>query len=195
MAVSAAAVVGAPLPLLPLQILYINFVSDVMPALALGLSPSRPGVMDEPPRAKDEPILKRSHWIAIIGYGALIAATVLVAFALAFLWLDLDAGQAVTISFLTFGLGRLLHVLNMRSSGSPIFVNEITRNPMVWVSIAFGVVLLALAVWVPVAAEVLSIQPLPLAGWGLVVAFSVLPLLVVQVTKMLLALRRRMAER
>jgi hypothetical protein len=54
---------------------------------------------------------------------------------------------------------------------------------------------LALAVWVPVAAEVLSIQPLPLAGWGLVVAFSVLPLLVVQVTKMLLALRRRMAER
>ena len=195
MAVSAAAVVGAPLPLLPLQILYINFVSDVLPALALGLSPSRPGVMDEPPRAKDEPILQRSHWVAIAGYGALIAATVLVAFTLAFLWLDLATGQAVTIGFLTFGLGRLLHVLNMRSADSPVLVNEITRNPMVWVSIAAGVVLLGLAVWVPVAADVLSIQPLPPAGWGLVLGSSVLPLLVVQVTKTLLALRRRRAER
>lgn len=187
MAVSAAAVVGAPLPLLPLQILYINFVSDVMPALALGLSPSRPGVMDEPPRAKHEPILQRSHWVAIAGYGALIAATVLVAFTLAFLWLDLDTGQAVTIGFLTFGLGRLLHVLNMRSADSPVFINEITRNPMVWVSIAVGVALLALAVWVPVAAQVLSIQPLPPAGWLLVLGFSLLPLLLAQLTKLWLA--------
>jgi Ca2+-transporting ATPase len=190
MAVSAAAVVGAPLPLLPLQILYINFVSDVMPALALGLSPSRAGVMDEPPRAKHEPILKRSHWVAITGYGALIAATVLVAFALAFFWLDLNTGQAVTIGFLTFGFGRLVHVLNMRSADSPVFVNEITKNPMVWVSIAIGVGLLALAVWVPVAAEVLSIQPLPLNGWLLVAGFSLLPLLIVQGTKLVVGARR-----
>jgi Ca2+-transporting ATPase len=190
MAVSAAAVVGAPLPLLPLQILYINFVSDVMPALALGLSPSRPGVMDEPPRDKDEPILRRGHWIAITGYGALIAATVLVAFALALLWLDLDTGQAVTIGFLTFGLGRLLHVLNMRGADSPVVVNEITRNPMVWVAIGIGIALLALAVWVPVAADVLSIRPLPPAGWLLVAGFSVLPLLVVQVAKVVVARRR-----
>jgi Ca2+-transporting ATPase len=191
MAVSAAAVVGAPLPLLPLQILYINFVSDVMPALALGLSPSHAGVMDEPPRAKDEPILNRGHWMAITGYGVLIAATVLTAFALAFLWLGLGTGQAVTIGFLTFGFARLVHVLNMRDADSPVFVNEITRNPMVWVSIAVGVGLLALAVWVPMAADVLSIRPLPVGGWLLVAGFSALPLLLVQATKIVHARLRR----
>jgi P-type Ca2+ transporter type 2C len=190
MAVSAAAVVGAPLPLLPLQILYINFVSDVMPALALGLSPSPGGVMDAPPRPKHEPILKREHWLAIVGYGALIAAIVLIAFTLAFQWLKLDTAQAVTIGFLTFGFGRLVHVLNMRSADSPVFVNEITRNPMVWVAIAIGVGLLALAVWVPPAADVLGIAPLPLAGWLLILVFSLLPLLIVQVTKIVIAARR-----
>ncbi|WP_295540349.1 cation-transporting P-type ATPase [uncultured Thiohalocapsa sp.] len=190
MAVSAAASIGAPLPLLPLQILYINFVSDVMPALALGLSPSRAGVMDESPRAGGEPVLERRHWLAITGYGALIAATVLAAFTLAFVWLQLDTGQAVTIGFLTFGLGRLLHVLNMRGANSPMLVNEITRNPMVWIAIAVGIALLALAVWVPVAAEILSIQPLPPAGWLLVAGFSALPVLIVQLTRRVLPRRR-----
>ena len=190
MAVSAAAVVGAPLPLLPLQILYINFVSDVMPALALGLSPSPAGVMDAPPRPKDEPIVKRAHWLAITGYGALIAATVLAAFALALLWLKLDTAQAVTIGFLTFGLTRLVHVLNMRSARSPVFVNEITKNPTVWIAMAVGVGLLALAVWVPVAADVLGIAPLPANGWLLIAGFSLLPLVVVQVTKQVIAARR-----
>jgi P-type Ca2+ transporter type 2C len=190
MAVSAAAVVGAPLPLLPLQILYINFVSDVMPALALGLSPSPAGVMDAPPRPKHEPILQREHWVAITGYSALIAAIVLIAFTLAFQWLKLDTAQAVTIGFLTFGFGRLVHVLNMRSADSPVFVNEITRNPVVWAAIAIGVGLLALAIWVPAAADVLGIAPLPLAGWLLVAGFSLLPLLVVQVTKIVIAASR-----
>jgi len=161
-----------------------------MPALALGLSPSRAGVMDEPPRAKDEPILLRGHWVAITGYAALIAATVLAAFALAFFWLHLDTAQTVTIGFLTFGLGRLLHVLNMRSADSPLFVNEITKNPMVWAAIAIGIALLAFAVWVAAAAQVLSIQPLPPAGWGLVAGFSLLPLVVVQVTKLVIGARR-----
>jgi Ca2+-transporting ATPase len=187
MAVSAAAMVGAPLPLLPLQILYINFVSDVMPALALGLSPSRAGLMTEPPRAAEEPILLRGHWILILGYGALIATTVLVAFALALIWLGLDTGQAVTIGFMTFGFGRLLHVLNMRDTDSPVLVNEITRNPMVWIAIGVGVALLVLAAQVPLVAAVLAIQPLPSAGWLLVAGFSALPLILVQVAKLVLS--------
>jgi P-type Ca2+ transporter type 2C len=112
---------------------------------------------------------------------------VLVAFALALLWLGLDTGQAVTIGFMTFGFGRLLHVLNMRGTDSPVLVNEITRNPMVWVAIGVGVALLVLAAQVPVAAAVLSIQPLPLAGWLLVAGFSALPLILVQVAKLVLS--------
>ncbi|WP_256363623.1 cation transporting ATPase C-terminal domain-containing protein [Thiohalocapsa sp. ML1] len=80
-------------------------------------------------------------------------------------------------------------MLNMRGADSPVFVNEITRNPMVWVAIAVGVGLLALAVWVPVAADVLGIAPLPLAGWLLVAGFSLLPLVIVQLTKIVIEAR------
>jgi Ca2+-transporting ATPase len=191
MAVSAAALVAAPLPLLPLQILYINFVSDVMPALALGLSPSQEHVMRRPPRDADEPILLRSHWIAITVYGALIAATVLVAFAIALLVLELDTPYAVTVGFLTFGFARLWHVLNMRDATSPLLINEVTTNPYVWGSILVGIVLMLIATYVPVLAGVLSVQAPDASGWLLILGFSFVPLLIVQGAKLVTGRRQR----
>ncbi|WP_462322234.1 cation-translocating P-type ATPase, partial [Halochromatium sp.] len=158
MAGSAAARGAAPLPLLPLQILDINFVSDVMPALALGLSPGERGVMRQPPRDPNEPILMRRHWGAVGGYGALIAATVLIAFAIALGPMQLDTAHAVTIGFLTFGFARLWHVLNMRGTESPLLLNEVTRNRYVWIAIAIGVALLIAATYIAPLAAILSIQ-------------------------------------
>jgi Ca2+-transporting ATPase len=183
MAISAAALVAAPLPMLPLQILYINFVSDVMPALALGLSRGEADVLQRPPRRADEPILQRRHWLAIVGYGALIAAAVLGAFALALTVFDMPTAEAVTIGFLTFGFARLWHVFNMRSADSPLLVNEVTRNGYVWVAILVGIVLLLVATYVPVLAGVLDVSAPGADGWLLCLAFSLLPLLVVQVLK------------
>ncbi|WP_200244516.1 cation-translocating P-type ATPase [Lamprobacter modestohalophilus] len=184
MAVAAAALVAAPLPLLPLQILYINFVSDVMPALALGLSPGERGVMQQPPRAPDEPILMRRHWAAVGGYGALIAATVLIAFAIALGPMQLDTAHAVTISFLTFGFARLWHVLNMRDTKSPLLLNEVTRNPYVWIAIAIGVALLIVATYIAPLAAILSIEIPTLGEWLLILGFSLLPLILVQLGKL-----------
>ncbi|MCF8017450.1 MAG: cation-transporting P-type ATPase [Chromatiaceae bacterium] len=184
MAVAAAALVAAPLPLLPLQILYINFVSDVMPALALGLSPGERGVMQQPPRAPDEPILMRRHWGAVGGYGALIAATVLIAFAIALGPMQLDTAHAVTISFLTFGFARLWHVLNMRDTESPLLLNEVTRNPYVWIAIAVGVALLIVATYITPLAAILSIEIPTLGEWLLILGFSLLPLILVQLGKL-----------
>lgn len=183
MAISAAALVAAPLPMLPLQILYINFVSDVMPALALGLSRSETGVMRQPPRDPKEPILQRRHWLAIGGYGALIAASALGAFATALLWLEMETSHAVTISFLTFGFARLWHVFNMRSADSQLLTNEITSNGFVWISIVIGIVLLLAAAYIPVIAEVLSVHAPGGEGWLLSLSFSVLPLIIVQLMK------------
>jgi len=183
MAVSAAALVAAPLPLLPLQILYINFVSDVMPALALGLSRSEPGVMKRPPRDAEEPILERRHWGAIAGYGAVIAASVLAAFAIALAGLGLGTAEAVSIGFLCFGFARLWHVFNMRSPASGLFDNEVTRNGYVWLSLVIGVVLLLIATYLPGLSTVLSVAPPGAAGWGLILGFSLVPLLTVQLMK------------
>lgn len=183
MAISAAALVAAPLPMLPLQILYINFISDVMPALALGLSRSEPGVMDQPPRASGEPLLLRRHWLAIVAYGALIAAAVLSAFAIALQVLELTEAEAVTIGFLTFGFARLWHVFNMRNPASPLLLNEISRNPYVWLALFIGVALLLGAAYLPLLAQVLTVVAPDWRGWLLSLGFSLLPLVWVQVMK------------
>lgn len=183
MAISAAAVVAAPLPMLPLQILYINFVSDVTPALALGLIRSEAGVMQRPPGKAKEPILLRRHWIAIIGYGALIAGAALGSFATALLVFDMDTPLAITVSFLTFGFARLWHVLNMRSTTSPMFVNEVTTTGFVWFSMCLGIFLLLAAVYVPVLADAVSVHHPGTTGWLLILSYSFIPLLIVQFMK------------
>ena len=185
LAISAAAMVAAPLPMLPLQILYINFVSDVMPALALGLNRSETGIMDRPPRDPTEPILMRRHWSAIGAYAVIIAATALAAFAVALLVLELDTAMAVTISFLTFGFARLWHVFNMRSSRSPLIVNEVTRNGFIWAAIGVGVLLLLAATYIAPLAGILGVTPPGGREWLLILGFSLLPLLVVQSLKQL----------
>lgn len=183
MAISVAALIAAPLPLLPLQILYINFVSDVMPALALGLSRSEAGGMRRPPRDPKEPILLPRHWLAIGGYAALIAVVALGAFATALLWLQLETEQAVSISFLTFGFARLWHVFNMRSADAPLLNNEVTSNVYVWAAIVLGGILLLGAIYIPLVAGVLSVHAPGGKGWLLILAFSLLPLFIVQLMK------------
>jgi Ca2+-transporting ATPase len=76
-AVAVTALANLPLPLLPLQILFLNAVNDVFPALALGLGAGNPQQMQHPPRHSREPIFTRRHWLATIGYGVIIAATIL----------------------------------------------------------------------------------------------------------------------
>ena len=80
LAVGGCAVIGAPLPLLPLQILYINLILDVFPALALGVGESPAGIMDRDPRDPREPVLTRRHWIATALWGLLIAASAVTVF-------------------------------------------------------------------------------------------------------------------
>jgi len=82
MIVAGAVAVNAPLPLLPLQILFLNLVTDVFPALALAMGEGSPSVMDRPPRDPSEPVLAGRHWRSIVGIASVITAAVLSAPAL-----------------------------------------------------------------------------------------------------------------
>jgi Ca2+-transporting ATPase len=181
LAVGLATVFSAPLPLLPLQILYLNVLNDAFPALALGVGGGDPSIMDEPPRDKEEPIITRYHWGEIVGYGVLIGANLLAVFYLAFQWLGLDKTGAVTLSFLTLSISRLLHALNMRHPQTGIFSNEITRNIYVWGAIVLSGSLLLLAVYWPFLANILKVKPPALSGWLLVLGASLVPLIVGQI--------------
>lgn len=180
-AVALASLFNAPLPLLPLQILYINAVNDVFPALALGLGEGNPVMMQRPPRKGDEPVLTQSHWIAIVLYGLLIAGSTLGAFAIALQVWQLDDTQAVTISFMTLAFARLWHVFNMRSKGSSLLNNEVVQNPYVWGALVICTFILLGAVYIPGLSDALGTTGLSWRAWGLVMGSSLIPLIVGQI--------------
>jgi hypothetical protein len=121
-----------PLPILPLQILFLNLVTDVFPALALGVCEGSPALMRQSPRDSSEPILSRHHWRSMFALGGIIALSVLAALLLCVHWLEKPAGEATTVAFLTLAMAQLWHVFSMRNRRSGWISNEITRNPWIW---------------------------------------------------------------
>ncbi|MDC0834020.1 Cation-transporting ATPase [Geitlerinema sp. FC II] len=180
-AVAIAALINAPLPLLPLQILFLNAVNDVFPALALGVGEGSPHLMQQPPRDSQEPILAKRHWHSIASYGVLIGLTVLAVFWLCLGPLNWPQDLAVTVSFLSLAFGRLWHVFNMRDRNSPLFRNEIVQNPYVWGALLICTGLLLTSVYLPSLANVLQVVHPGVEGWGLILAASVLPLVIGQI--------------
>ena len=130
--VGLAILTALPLPIFPLQILYLNLVTDVFPAFALAMGEGDRDVLKRPPRNPNEPILGRAQWTIIILQSLGLTACTFGALALANLWLELDSRSTVTVTFLTLAFAQLWHVFNMRNSRSGILKNEITRNPMLW---------------------------------------------------------------
>jgi Ca2+-transporting ATPase len=176
--VSLATVAGAPLPLLPLQILYLNLVTDVFPALALGVGPGRHAAMLAAPRPASEPILTRNHWIEIGLYGLVMAVVVLAAMATARFWLRLDGSTVVTVSFCTLALAQMWHVFNMRADLGQIANNEIGRNVWIWVALALCSMLVLAAIYVPLLRDIMQLSNPGRSGWLLIVLASLVPLAV-----------------
>ncbi|MDB4054894.1 cation-transporting P-type ATPase [Akkermansiaceae bacterium] len=176
--IGLASMTGAPLPLLPLQILFLNMVTDVFPALALGASKGHSDVMAQPPRSKHDAIIGKKQWRMIGFYSLLITLVVLGSFVLARLWLGMSDGQAVTICFLVIAIAQLLHVFNMAEPESKAFDNEISRNPYVWGAVALCCIILMAAMFIEPLAAVLSLEPIDQRGWLLVLIASSIPLIV-----------------
>jgi Ca2+-transporting ATPase len=184
MIVGLASLSGMPLPILPLQILYLNLVTDVFPAFALGAGEGEINVMDAPPRDPGESLLPLRLWGAIAAYGSTITISTLTAFVVAIEVLNLDATAAVTVSFLTLALAQLWHVFNMRNRHSRLLRNEITRNRYVWGALVLCVGLILAAVYLPGLSGILRLSAPPLAGWGIALGLSFLPLILGQIAKM-----------
>ena len=186
MTVTLASIVNAPLPLLPLQILFLNIVTDVFPALALAAGEGSPDIMNQEPRKKNEPIMNAQRWFGVTAYGLAITASVLGAMAIALLVFDMSQREAVTVSFLTLAFAQLWHVFNMRDKNSGLFNNAIVRNPFIWGALLLCSSLLLITVYVPLLAEVLRLSNPGYTGWGLVIGMSLLPLLLGQLALIML---------
>jgi Ca2+-transporting ATPase len=188
--VSLAVIAGLPLPLLPLQILFLNLVTDVLPAFALGIGEGEADVMQRPPRPPGQPILGRRQWRAVALHGMSITAATLGALALAHVWLKLPEAEATTISFLTLAFAQLWHVFNMRGAGSGPWRNEITGNPYIWAALVACILLVLVVIYVPPLGAVLQLVPPQPEGWLLAVSASLLPLVLGQAAALTLPIRR-----
>ena len=171
---------GLPMPLLPLQILFLNLVTDVFPAFALGFGAGDERVMRQPPRDPAEQIIDRSRWILIGILGGAITASTLAAFSLALHWLVLPTEAAVTVAFLTLALAQLWNVFNVRMPGSGLIVNEVTRNLWVWGALVLCIGLIAAVFWVPGLSELLKLPDPGRAGLLLALGGSLGPLVIGQ---------------
>jgi Ca2+-transporting ATPase len=180
--VGLAVLVGLPSPLLPLQILFLNLVTDVFPAFALGLGQGDGAVMERPPRAPRAPILGRRDWIAIFILGGAITVATLAAYVLALSWLGLDPARAVTVAFVTLSLAQLWNVFNMRSPETGTLTSDVLRNPYVWAALAICLALVSAALWLPVLSSLLRLPSPGAGGLGLALALSLGPLVVGQLT-------------
>ncbi|MBI1219870.1 MAG: HAD-IC family P-type ATPase [Rhodobacteraceae bacterium] len=188
--VGLAVLSSLPLPILPLQILYLNLVTDVFPAFALALGEGEGDVLARPPRDPRQQILGRPQWTRIAVQSLLMTVGTFGALALADGWLGLDAGATITVTFLTLAFAQLWQVFNMRSDRSRPLVNEITGNPWIWAALALCAALLAAPPYIPPLAEVLGLAPLDAAMWSVVLCLSALPATVWQLATRLRTPRR-----
>ncbi|NQT19913.1 MAG: cation-transporting P-type ATPase [Planctomycetes bacterium] len=184
---------GMPLPLLPLQILWLNLITDIFPALSLAVEPAETGLMKRAPRPVDQPIFSRRIKMAIGGYGLLIAAVTLGAFAWGLRYAppgkDPEA-FARTICFMTMALSQLFHAWTSRKDSAPIrSVREFLANRYMLGAAVLTIGLQILAITLPALNKVLGTVRLSVFESGVVLGLSLVPVAVGQAIRWVFAKR------
>jgi P-type Ca2+ transporter type 2C len=183
-----AALLGLPLPLLPIQILWMNLVTDGIPALALAVDPKAPDLMTRPPRRPEDRLLDGGRLLAIGGEGLMLGLIALGAFSYSLYGLHQELDQARTVAFTVLVVAQLVHVFNCRSERLSLFQLGVwTNRPLVWTFLLSLVVQVAVLT-IPAAAPIFKVVPLPIEDWALMGAMGFLPFFIMELIKVV---RRR----
>lgn len=178
-----ASLLALPVPFEPVHLLFINLLTDSMPAIAIGMEPARKGLLKQPPRNPKEPILSQDLLTRIGGQGLLIAIVTMIAFYLGYQ--NGDAALASTMAFGTLTLARLFHGFNCRGTES-IFKLKFSSNVYSIYAFFAGVVLLGLVLVVPPLRSLFMIAPsFGLAHMGEIVLLAFIPTLIIQIIKLI----------
>ena len=175
--------------LLPLQILFLNMVTDVFPALALGVGTGDKTVMEKPPRDSKKDIISKGDWITISMYSVAITLAVILAVIYCKHYITADERVANNVAFITLTFAQLFHVFNMSSLHSKLLVNEITKNKFVWLALLICTGLLILVFVSPQMRLVLKLAVLPGKIWIVSIVAGLLPLVLIQIYKSILKRR------
>ena len=183
--VGVAAILYLPSPLLPLQILFLNLITDIFPALALGLGKGEVDIMELPPKDPKEPLMTKQLWRTTIIYGITISLSVLGITIYSFYVLELTSMQINNMAFFTLVLSQLFNVFNMPARHLSFFKNEVTTNPWVWLAIIVCALLTYVAYKVTAVSEALSLIQLTSHQFLIIGIFSIGSLVLAQIVKRL----------
>ncbi len=182
---------GLPLPLLPVQILWINLVTDGFPALALAADPKEPDIMTRPPRDPKERFLSRRRLLLMVGQGTLIAASTMLVFAYCLFAMDQSLERARTVTFTAMVLAQLFHAFNCRSDRrSIVSIGLFSNRSLLW-AVGVSAALQVLIIVLPTAREVFKVSPFDPEHWLLVVGVGLVPLLAMELWKVMYISRKR----
>ena len=181
-------VAALPVPFAPVHLLFINLLTDSLPAIAIGMEPAEKDLLSEKPRNPKTGILTKDFMLTILTQGGIIAVCTMIAFHLGLG--SGDAGIASTMAFATLTLARLFHGFNCRSRHN-IFKLGFSSN---WYSLgafAAGVCLLGLVMFVPFLQKLFSVTPLTMSQTGSVCLLAAIPTILIQASKILRDFRHR----
>ncbi|MBI5231173.1 MAG: calcium-translocating P-type ATPase, PMCA-type [Coriobacteriales bacterium] len=192
--VFVSALVSPQAALIPLQLLWINLVTDGLPALALGVDPADPGVMDRSPRSSNESILTFRNQMQIVWQGAVMTATTLGLGWFAAQILGESASADRTMVFTALVLTQLLHAFNFRSATGSVFHLRSLSNRWLVLGLIGSMALQCVVVYWPAAQRIFETSPLGPIEWLAIVGTALLSVGIMDVTKLVIArIRRREA--
>lgn len=184
MVMFTASLIGWPVPLLPIHILWVNLVTDSFPALGLGFDPPDPDIMSRPPRRPDEPIIDRSRAGLMSVQGIFMAACALLAFSYVLFVEKEGIERARTAAFIVLSVSQLFHSFNCRSQMKSVFELGIFSNLKLVAAFLVSLSLQLSVVYLPSLQKIFKTQNLNLFDWGLVLVLSSLPLWTMEVVKL-----------
>jgi Ca2+-transporting ATPase len=180
-----ASILGWPVPLLPIQILWVNLVTDGLPALALGMEPMEATIMQRPPRKTHQSLITKSRGVLLLIQGVFIAACCLLAF---YYVLFIEKGplaRAMTAAFLVLSCSQLFHSFNCRSMTQSVWRIGFFTNPQIIAAFLISLLLQLAAVSVPMLQKIFKTESLNWIEWLIVLMLSSFPLWAMEAVKWL----------
>ncbi|HHY77985.1 MAG TPA: ATPase, partial [Clostridiales bacterium] len=172
-----------PVPLLPIQLLWLNLVTDSFPALALGTEKGEPDIMKVKPRNIKEPIINNAMFVGIAIQSIALTLAVLLAFNWALREYNGDLLIARTVAFTTLILAELIRAYSCRSERYSLFKLGVFTNRIMVIATFVSFVLLLLVIYVPFLQPIFKTYPLSIKDWSEIILYCIIPLLAGELNK------------
>jgi Ca2+-transporting ATPase len=189
-----AILAGLPSPLTPIQLLWLNLITDGAPALALGMEKGDPDIMVQPPRPPDEPVINRQMRTRIGIQTVAIAGVTLYAY---WMGIQLYPGipeEAKTMAFVTLSFSELLRAFTVRSERYPLHKIGLFSNKWMLYAVTSSMLLLLAVIYVPFLQPIFNTVPLGWAEWQIVLPLLFIPAIVAEISKWLMGIQLKVAR-